>query len=729
MQRRDSFRRLLTVLALSLSASLAIAAGTRTWIQSEYGDFEKGHIKDLSIRSDGRLTLAPVSSELFDPSASYLWALAVDSKGTLYAGGGPGAKLYSVSPSGQHKKVAELEALEIHAIAINSKDEVFVGASPDGKVYKIDATGKPQEFYNPKQKYIWAMAFSPAGDLFIATGDEGEVHRVDANGKGSVFYKSDETHARSLAFDAQGNLIVGTDPGGLVIRVSPKGEGFVLYQMSKREVTAVAAAPDGSIYAAASGGQGPVTATPGATPSPANTTDGGGAEPTLRVPLSPSPVAAPPRPAAPGSADVYRIFPDGHPEKVWTSARDTVYAIAFDSERRPILGSGNKGTLYRIDTPTLYTSLLSVDSSQITALVAGRDGVIYAATGNVGKVFRFGPGLVKEGSIESDVLDSGNFSLWGRLKYDGDAHGGKIELRARSGNLDRPGAHWSAWSAPIAASEGARVNSPAARFFQWKATLTGANNASPDLDAVETAYLPRNIAPQITEIDITPANYKFPAPSTSPLVPQLAATINLPAIGKHASASSSSLDLGGSTMNFSKGWLGARWNASDENGDTLLFNVEIRGVQEKQWKPLAEKLHEKRISFDSTAFPDGEYRLRITATDAPSNVAGEALTAQSISDPFTIDNTPPAITNLQAAREGANLRVRWHAADALNVIKNAEYSLDGGEWTVVNPVTKLSDSQALDYDVTVPAGPGEHTIAVRVTDDYDNQAVAKSVVK
>ena len=56
-----------------------------------------------------------------------------------------------------------------------------------------------------------------------------------------------------MAIDASDNLIVGTDPGGLVLRVSPAGEGFVLYQMPKREVTAVAVAPDGAIYAAAVG--------------------------------------------------------------------------------------------------------------------------------------------------------------------------------------------------------------------------------------------------------------------------------------------------------------------------------------------------------------------------------------------------------------------------------------------------------------------------------------------
>ena len=99
------------------------------------------------------------------------------------------------------------------------------------------------------------------------------------------------------------------------------------------------------------------------------------------------------------------------------------------------------------------------------------------------------------------------------------------------------------------------------------------------------------------------------------------------------------------------------------------------------------------------------------------------------SDVFIVDNTPPKITGLAASRNAGKLEVRWHAADALNNIGKAEYSLDGAEWTVAAPVTKLSDSPELDYVLSVDAGPGEHTIAVRVQDEYDNLATDKAVVK
>ena len=226
--------------------------------KSDYSDFEKGNLKNLSLRSDGLVTLAPQFQEIYDTSSAYLWALARDSKGNLYAGGGPGAKLYRLSASGEKKTLAELDGLQIPAIAIDAQDRVYAATAPDGKVYRVAPDGKSEVFYDPKAKYIWALAFDKAGNLLVATGDPGTVHRVTPDGHGSVLYQSDETHVRSMAMDAAGNVILGTDPGGLVVRVSPSGEGFVLYQMSKSEVTAVAVAKDGSIYAAGVGSkQGP----------------------------------------------------------------------------------------------------------------------------------------------------------------------------------------------------------------------------------------------------------------------------------------------------------------------------------------------------------------------------------------------------------------------------------------------------------------------------------------
>jgi len=733
------FRLLVVLPAL---AWLCGAGETKTWSQNDYSDFQKGNLKKLALSSDGRLRLAPAFREIFDSASVYLWALAEDSKGNLYAGGGgpggPGARLYLISPDGKGQTLAQWDDLEVHALAIDKSDQLYAATSPDGKVYKIAPGGKPQVFYDPQAKYIWGMAFDSRGNLFIATGDHGEIHRVTPKGTGDVFFKTGETHARSLAIDNQDNLLVGTEPGGLILRVSPKGDGFVLYQAAKREITAVAAGKDGAVWAAGVGNkQAPaappvapsVPAAPALQPAAPGPAQPGAVQPRP-VQTTPAPIPSISVPSVSGGSEVYRISAEGFPRKVWSHSQSIAYSIAFDPQDRPLIGTGNKGTTYRLDSDLVYIELLNAPPTQVTCLLAGGGGKLYAATGNIGQIYQIGPGLEKEGTIESEVFDAGLFSYWGRLSFRGQPEGGQIAFETRSGNLDRPQKDWSPWSASITSPEGGRITSPPARFLQWKATLKSSGDGrSPVFYSVDAAYLPKNVAPVISQIEVTPANYRFP-PQTLTITPSNSLT--LPPLGRPARSAPPvlSADSSSISMQYAKGYVGVRWGASDENSDTLLYTVQIRGEKETEWKLLKDKLKDKHWSWDSTAFPDGEYRIRVIASDAPSNPPAQALTAELVSEILFIDNTPPQISGLAATATGSKLTVTWKATDALSAIQKAEYSLNGGDWTVVEPTTKLSDSQEHDYNLVLEGPSGaEHTIAVRVTDEYDNQAVAKAVVR
>lgn len=723
----------------AVAAPGVFAVETQTWAHNSQTDFEKGTLKNLSLRSDGRLSLGPSFREIFDSSTAYLWALAQDSQGTLYAGGGgpnaATAKLFAIGRDGKGRVAAELPGLQIQAIAIDKKDRVYAATAPDGKVYRLDSGGKFDVFYDPKAKYIWALAINSKGELFVATGDSGEIHRVMPDGKGSVFFQTEETHARSLAVDAQDNLIVGTEPGGLVLRVSPSGEGFVLYQAAKREVTAVAVSKDGVIYAGAVGGKpaaSRVPAIPVPAPVPVPSPAPAAASTSAAARLTPAPLPPPVSTLSSlsGGSELYRIATDDYPQRIWSHAQDVIYAIGFDASGRPILGTGNKGNVYRIDSELVSTLLVNAAPTQVTAFASNGNGGLFAATSNVGKVYQIGPEIEKQGSYESEPLDVGSFAYWGRARYKSDLSGGKLLVETRTGNLDRPQKNWSKWAPVDAASS--RITSPSARFLQYRITLDGASGGrSPGVNTVEVAYMAKNVAPQFSEVESTPANYRFS--STSPLLTSSSSqTITLPALGQKTRTPMLSLAslTPSQTMTYAKGYLGARWAVSDPNSDDMRYKVEIRGIQEKEWKLLRDRIPEKFLSWDSTAFPDGEYLLRITASDAPDNPPDQSLTSTIESDNFIIDNIAPRISGLTATKSGNKLSVRWHAKDGRSVIGKAEYSLNGGEWIVVQPVTRLSDAQDLDYSVTIESAvAGEQTIAVRVTDDSENQSVEKSVVR
>ncbi|MBM3813532.1 MAG: hypothetical protein FJW20_18060 [Acidimicrobiia bacterium] len=722
------------ILCAAAVALGSFAAATRNWEHSTQADFEKGKRTRLSLRSDGRLSLAPVFRELFDASTSYLWAVAEDSKGRIYLGGGgmdaSTSKLFVVQ-NGNGRLLGELPGLGIHAIAIDNRDRVYAATSPDGKVYRLAADGKPETFYDPKVKYIWSLAVDSAGNLFVGTGEKGEIHKVTPAGAGSVFFKTEESHVRTLAAGPAGNLFAGTEPGGLILRIGAGGDGFVLHQSSKREVTSLTVDSKGQVYAVAVGNKtapaapppAPVIPVPQPSPTP-GAASAQAAQPAQaqRPPAPPSSVGA----AITGGSEVVRIEADGYARRLWTHASEIAYAIVLDSHGRPVIGTGNRGTIYRLDSDLLHSVLVSAAPTQVTGLAAGSGGRIHAVTGNIGKLYQLGPELEKTGEYEGDVLDAGFFSHWGRLRWMGSDSSGKVTLAARSGNLDLPQQNWSPWTD---AADG-RIASPAARFLQYKVTLTASSaGQSPEVSLIEAAYLPKNVAPVLELVSVTPPNFRFP-PQPLTLTPNTNLTLPPLARAPKQPSPSISTDVSTNTMISAKGHIGARWLAKDENNDFLLSKVEIRGVKETEWKLLKDKLREKYISWDSTAFPDGEYRLRITVNDSPDNPAGSSLESSLESDVFVIDNTPPQITALTASRNSASVEARWRAADSLNRISKAEYSLDGGDWMVVLPTTRLSDSRAHDYVLKLDGlAPGEHTIAVRVTDEYDNQAVDKALVR
>jgi hypothetical protein len=343
------------------------------------------------------------------------------------------------------------------------------------------------------------------------------------------------------------------------------------------------------------------------------------------------------------------------------------------------------------------------------------------------------------GAYLSDVLDSGVFSQFGRMEVNGD--GGPFEILARSGNVENPARNWSDWKkvTPNAGSAGI----PAARFIQWKVVLEPGARVS----SVGINYLPVNIAPVVDEIAVEPgarATQGGPQPGQPQQI-----SINLPSaqtgltyVQDPATAPLSAVkDRTAVTV---------RWAAHDDNGDELIFDIYVRGDGEKNWRLLRARVTDRFYSFDSIRLPDGGYRLRVVASDAPAHTLGDALAGERESDHFIIDTTPPVLTGLEGKLQGGMIHASLVATDATSPIAHAEYSLDAGRWQYLEPVGKISDSLTEHYDFTVPiaaipvrsppddeavsaqapiADPGEHILTVRVYDRYENVSAAKTVVR
>jgi hypothetical protein len=259
------------------------------------------------------------------------------------------------------------------------------------------------------------------------------------------------------------------------------------------------------------------------------------------------------------------------------------------------------------------------------------------------------------------------------------------------------------------------------------------------VDWASLAYLPRNVAPVIDGIAIQDPGVRANANNIISTGQPTTVTLKLPPA---PNTSGVIITQSGTPPRFEpppqgiqqKGYATVLWSAHDDNDDELRYAVYYREENEQDWKLLKDKLEQKFYSWDATSFPDGAYYLKIVATDAPSNPPATALTTERISERFEVDNTPPVIEHLQAEFRAADkatssIAVKFTAHDAASSVERSQYSLDGGDWIFVSPAGNISDAPEEHYEFTISdPSAGEHTIAVRAYDRFENVGSSKTTV-
>jgi hypothetical protein len=614
---------------------------------------------------------------------------------------------------------------------------------PSGKVYKLrpDATTKQDNSSATvvfdaakldiadgkdgpaKTHYIWDLTFDSTGKLYIATGGPAAVYRVDVTHPNAIpeqFLKSDEAHIRSLAWDAKGNLIAGSDGSGLVYRISPQGKGYVLFEAPRREITSVAVAANGTIYAANVGDK-------AHNPLPPLPVQGVGTV-TVTIVQPGSLQAVNASNSLPEGTEIYAVDDGQAPRKLWSSKDDIVYALAARSDGLLAL-TGNRGHVFRIQNDGTYADVAHLEAQQGLSMAADQNSKgILIGTGNTGKLCLLG--AAEKHEYASNILDANALAHFGRVEIEPGSSG--YEIFTRSGNVEQPVRGWTDWQ-PLKDGE---VASPVGRFLQWKAVL----HTGGVVGSVAVNYLPVNAAPVIDDLVVAAGarvnlqsmaigqqqtvNIAFGAASTPPdgTTTDAAAGTPLPATKDRTAVT-------------------VRWSAHDDNGDNLVYSLYLRGDGETVWRLLKKKITEKAYSFDATLIPDGGYQIKVVASDAPSHTPADALAAEKVSDRFEVDTTPPAINALKAVHgincSGApcstKISVSFDAVDSSSPIARAEYSFDAGPWQYIEPVDKISDSRTEHYEFSVEpdattAVTAEHLITVRAYDRFDNVGVAKTVI-
>jgi len=435
------------------------------------------------------------------------------------------------------------------------------------------------------------------------------------------------------------------------------------------------------------------------------------------------------RPSGGSKGAVLRILPSGEVDTLWSSADEAPHSLVR-VEDGLLVGTGNKGKIYRVRDDRTWSMTATLPAQQVTALHRGPGGAVLLGTSNPGKVFELAASAGARGTFTSKVKDTETVSSWGRLRWEATLPpGAQVEVRTRSGNTGTPDSTWSDWSVPYARQQGDPVASEAARFLQVKVLLLGRDGASPVLDSVSAAYLQRNLRPQVQTITVHPPGEVFQKPLSITGDTEILGLDPGQSPDPRPGAASARMSLPPATTYsrklYQKGIQTFSWKAEDPNGDTLAYDVYYRSAGDSRFRVLRKGLTDAVLAWDTTTVPNGRYVIRVTATDAPSNPEGLALSGDKESSVFEVDNTPPTVTAV--VERGSVPHVRVVARDDSSIIRKAEYSVDGGPWQDIHPTDGINDEMEETYEITLAdlVPPGPHVVVVRAMDLLGNVASAR----
>lgn len=778
----------IAIFVLLAACSPALAVGTAHWAHTSEADFKNGTFDNVVATNLGDLKLSRGVKKILEQDArvSSVYALVQARDGTIYAGTGPQGVLLRIKDDKVSDAVKLDDGTSIFSLALDNDGRVLIGTGGEkGQVLRLSKDGaKPEEIFSAEGvQYVWAMYATSDGNIYAATGPNGQLFEIRPDGKHEAILDSNENNLLSLTGDGKELLYVGSDPHGLVYRVNRKTKDvFVVHDADESEISALVLASDGALYAGTGetvdqsaseapaeseeagrpeGGTGGVAipSTPPEMPAPPPVPDPNpgepdpipqgeakdapklmiqaaepmqdppegeptpspipdpDADPSAEDEPTPTPIADAPAPSigeagAPreGGNAIYRISKDGF---VTTVFRQPVLVLSIiEQDGTLLVGTGSEGFIYQVKPAAEETiALAKVDPKQVMTLLPTRDGRILMGFANVGGISAMTSGFAASGTYTSPVLDASQISQFGKMQLHGSLpKGSRLRVSTRSGNLSEPDeTGWSKWSEAVPATEFVQIGSPSARFLQYRLAFgSDDGEASAVVDDVDVAYQVPNLAPQITSIKVA-------------ATPDPNAAMSAMQQGNGSSADSAQQGTGKQTI---------AWEATDRNGDPLVYSVAFRSGSRAPWILLKDKLKEPTFEWDTRGVADGRYEIRVIGSDAAANPAGAGRIASRVSEPVIVDNTAPLLGAIKFVTKGDAATITFDAADRTSTLKAFEYSIDSSEdWQAVLPSDNIADGpeESVSFTATGLSG-GPHQLAVRATDARGNRTTRTILV-
>ncbi|MGQ9708300.1 MAG: hypothetical protein ACUVUR_05435 [bacterium] len=584
--------------------------------------------------------------------------------------------------------LCSLEDAAIWAITFDRSGNGYLGTGNQNRLYRLVRGGRQSLLLFGKDAgEILTASTGPDNTVYFGTTPQGVVWRVLPGAQPESLLATGETYIHALIPAPDRSVICATGPNGKLFRIHPDRRSELIFTAPATHITSLCWFEPGRELLLGTSATGTLYRLRFSAPE---------AKPQASV-LFDTPLeeirdistdgrfiylAANPGTEAEGEQKsnqpvIYCLDPEGIISWQWICPEAVVFNLTFWGGQIIAL-TGNRGIVYSLDSlgqPAIFCQL-----SEPQALIARlHNKRLYLGTGNPARLYLFTDGCADSGFVTSPVFDCGNPARFGRIDFRAKVpQGTEVFFDTRSGNSGKPDSLWSIWQ-----SAADKILSPPARFIQWRARLYSRfPNITPELERVDLYYRTLNRAPLISKLEIN--------------------QIDEPDARKGNAQPKRELS----------------WVANDPDSDSLIYQLFIKPEGENSWLQLDRNITEPRYEIDTRTIPDGWYRIRLVATDAFDHPDKTALSAERLSPPFIIDNTPPQISEIMVYGN----RVSWTVKDNLSPLVACRISVNAGHWKPVEPEDGIFDEPEERFSTVIEPTKGINTIAVWAADGSGNQS-------
>ncbi len=560
------------------------------------------------------------------------------------------------------------------SLAVDSSGTVFAGEASDGDIYAWQE-GKLITYFEAGEAPVSALLVGSDGQLYAGTCGEGKIFLITQQDQGEVFCELPAEYIWDILPAPNGGLLVATGPHGLIYLVDEQGK-YSLYADVPQSHVLCLAVRDGVVYAG--------TSAPGAVYQIGQqrqllgVLDAGDNDIADLVSCNGALYAATFGERSKGY--VYRIDSAGIPQAIYQNSEHPVLAL-LAADGRVYGGAASKGIILTFtDDEHCTTVYRNKDAGAILCLAAGGKGLLFAGGNNPGRLLSCNLSGAETGRYISDVLDAERLSQWQRVRWWAQGQqASEVVVHCRSGNTrDRDEGSWSSWSRPY--HSGMQIDVPAGRYLQYRVQVPAdTENANTRLKAIRISYLPANQKPKL----------KVKAPTQ-----------------------------GAALRNKAK----IEWSADDPDDDNIAATVYLRPT-DGEWEQIAGPIQEDSYELDTTEQEPGNYEIKITITDRPSNPDSQWQVSQVVTG-VRIDNEPPML-RMQPPRgeqEEAKVSLEGIASDEQTAIASVSWQVeDSDEWWAAQPADGAYDELIESFEIATGQLPEDaEQIVVRVWDEAGN---------